>query len=206
MVEISISQNGSMTDKVRVLGGQAMPVGNRCLFCKIVLLSKGQKGFCSSLCYWKSKVGERHWWGYKISAKLANKPKSPEHIKNQSLSILGKKRPDVARDKNPNWKGGVTPINEIIRKSVVYYNWRKSVFERDNFTCVLCGVRGEYLNADHIKPFSLFPELRFAIDNGRTLCVPCHKKIGWKINKGVKHWGKNKSMLEIESRLSLPNV
>ena len=56
-----------------------------------------------------------------------------------------------------------------------YRLWREAVFERDDFTCVCCGQRGGNLNADHIKPYSTHPELRYAIDNGRTLCLECHK-------------------------------
>lgn len=79
--------------------------------------------------------------------------------------------------KHWNWQGGLTNINIRERGLKVYKLWRKAVFERDNYTCIDCGDnKGGNLNADHIKPFSLFPELRFAIDNGRTLCVGCHKK------------------------------
>ncbi len=77
-------------------------------------------------------------------------------------------------DKHPNWKGGVTPLNKLIRSSVEYKLWRVAVFERDNYTCIWCGSKG-YIEADHIKPFAYYPELRFAIDNGRTLCLPCHE-------------------------------
>ena len=83
-------------------------------------------------------------------------------------------------DKGSNWKGGISPLNKVIRRSLEYRLWREAVFKRDNYTCVWCGARngkGKYieLHPDHIKPFSLFPELRFAIDNGRTLCIDCHK-------------------------------
>ena len=86
------------------------------------------------------------------------------------------------------WKGGVTPENKKIRMSLVYKQWRTSVFERDDYTCQECKVKGGTLQADHIKPFALFPELRLDINNGRTMCVDCHKKTdtyGGKLNSSV---------------------
>lgn len=88
----------------------------------------------------------------------------------------GKHNPYSAGENNFNWKGGITSLNEKIRKSIVYRSWRKSVFDRDDYICQACGIRGGELHADHELPFSVFPDLRFEILNGRTLCVPCHRK------------------------------
>lgn len=81
------------------------------------------------------------------------------------------------------WKGGITPINEKIRRSVEYKEWRWGIFLRDDFTCQKCSIRGGKLHADHIKPFAYFPELRFDLKNGRTLCESCHR--------GTETWGGN---------------
>ena len=117
---------------------------------------------------------------------LANKEKvrSDEMRQHMSKVKSGQKYPNRKRypkgELHFNWKGGRTSKNQLIRTSLEYKLWRKAVFERDNYTCVWCGARcGKgrevILNADHIKPFAYFPELRFAIDNGRTLCRECHK-------------------------------
>ena len=77
-----------------------------------------------------------------------------------------------------NRNQGKTTLNQKIRKSKEYKLWRNAVFERDDYTCQSCWTQGEELQVDHIKPFALYPELRFAIDNGRTLCVGCHRQTG----------------------------
>lgn len=78
---------------------------------------------------------------------------------------------------HPQWKGGVTSQNEIIRHSDQYKEWRLMVFGRDNFTCQKCDKRGCYIEAHHIKPFAIYPKSRFDVDNGITLCLDCHNKI-----------------------------
>ena len=76
--------------------------------------------------------------------------------------------------KNPAWKGG---RSEHIRDrdSRKYKKWRKAVFERDNYTCLICGKVGGEINAHHIKSFIKYPLLRYVVSNGMTLCVDCHK-------------------------------
>ena len=97
-----------------------------------------------------------------------------------------------------NWKGGITPINLAIRNSLEYKLWRTSVFERDNYTCIIGGkAHGSKLEADHIKPFSLYPELRFQLSNGRTLCIDCHKKTDTWGNKNRNYLGRFISSQEV---------
>ena len=78
-----------------------------------------------------------------------------------------------------NSKGGITPINNLIRTSFKMKLWKLEVFRKNGFRCMDCGekelVSGK-LEADHILRFVDYPHLRFEILNGQTLCIPCHKQ------------------------------
>lgn len=78
------------------------------------------------------------------------------------------------REKHPQWKGGITDQNKLLRNSNEYEFWRKKVFERDNYTCQCCGSKKNKLNSHHKYNFSEYPSLRFDINNGITLCEQCH--------------------------------
>jgi len=75
---------------------------------------------------------------------------------------------------NPNWKGGLDN-RDPERNRYPAKQWSKAVKERDGFACVECGET-EKLHSHHIKRWMDYPELRYELDNGVTLCEACHQK------------------------------
>lgn len=111
-----------------------------------------------------------YWTGKKRS--------SPSVETREKMSTTHKRigtKPPVRRGPaNNKWKGGISRGYKTGYYSTEYKQWRKAIFERDEYTCQVCRKVGVYLTAHHIKSFAEYPTLRFSIDNGITLCEACH--------------------------------
>lgn len=128
-------------------------------------------------------------WKEMMSVKFSGENNPFYGKKHSAENILMK----MSGKNSGNWQGGVSSEYHLIRESTEYKLWREAVLKRDNYKCVQCGLKRGWnkelkmritIEVDHIKPFALFPELRFAIDNGRCLCVSCHRKTDtWGLNK-----------------------
>lgn len=108
-------------------------------------------------------------------SKLKGIPRSEKDRNKISISVM-----KVAKrgSENPNWKGGISSENKLLRSKYEYKEWRNKVFERDNYICQNCGYNaGGILEAHHIKPFKSYKESRCDVNNGITLCKYCHRKI-----------------------------
>lgn len=146
-------------------------------------MRKGQKHTKKS----REKLRVKHlgkpgyWKGKKLSY---------NHIKKMSDTHkkIGDKPPSRRGTIPWNYRGA-TKLQELIRKCFEYRQWRSDVFQRDDYTCQHCGIKGGILNADHIKLFSVILkeyniktleealkcEELWNINNGRTLHKHCHK-------------------------------
>jgi 5-methylcytosine-specific restriction endonuclease McrA len=144
-------------------------ITDTCLMCsgpmEIYRHMKGKRKFCSLDCYHKyQQINISEETRLKLSKIHIGKKQSIEHrLKNSGSN-------------HHDWQGGITSENERLRKTIEYKEWRISILKRDDYTCKFCQKRGGKLHVDHIKPFSLFPELRLDMNNGRTLYEPCHKE------------------------------
>jgi len=206
-IKINKSQQKTKTD---------LRHSKKCIECGIVyfksiLRSKkdwNKSKFCSKKCHYLNMVGKpsphkrrkmtkkeiierkknpKAWAGYTKGKKL-----SDEH----KLKLRGE-RPNSCGEKNGNWKGGISAEN---KKQRIKFSreLQKSILERDKYTCQICNQRGGQLQVDHIQPWSKFIELRFDIDNCRTLCMSCHYKLTFKkeMPKDIKSWGHNLTRME----------
>lgn len=174
------------------------PKGERACECcgkKIILYLQRdfkRKRFCSRTCLGKvnSKINNltppkptlesRRKAAKTLSTKmrlgLISKPPAPtpESRIKAGLKMRGENHPRWIKDRS---KLKRSRFDNSFRGEGPITSWRNSVYRRDNFTCQNCHTIGGKLNAHHIKPWAKFPEHRFDISNGITLCVKCHKEI-----------------------------
>ena len=117
--------------------------------------------------------------------------------KGQISWMKGKKTPQEVKDKISKAMKGRKPWNytgtsispyKLMQGSTEWKVWRNKVYERDSFICQDCNRKGTFLHPHHIIPIkdcikTKRMDLIFDINNGRTLCVECHRQVHRK--KGV---------------------
>ena len=159
-----------------------------CVICKINVIAHRSKKFCSYACM---GISERTTYSRRRNVFPACKDcKKPLHsiIAIRCMACRGIY---FSRDRSAGWQGGKTILQKIIRTSSRYIAWRKSIFERDEYTCQECKSKGVRIEANHIIPFSFI--LRFykienfqealncndlwKLNNGETLCKKCHQEL-----------------------------
>ena len=123
------------------------------------------KVYCGFDCRNKGYVGVKHSEAHKMAISKALREAKYE-----------RKNTFQSGSNHLFWNPDRTNIRE--RLTGKYIDWRYAVIKRDKYTCQICGAKrssGRKFHVDHIKPFALYPELRFVISNGRVLCVDCHR-------------------------------
>lgn len=138
----------------------------KCTVCAIEFRGIGVK-FCSLKC---NGISSKELIRSEMTREKMSFAKKGVKLSEEHKSKLGLKG-----ELNPNWKGGSSKCYKTGYYSSNYKKWRAEVFKRDGYSCRDCGSCG-YITAHHIKSFAKFPELRYELSNGLTLCEKCHSE------------------------------
>lgn len=131
-----------------------------------------------------------------MKSKWTRKAETLEFTKKRRYLTSEEKKAKIERHNRKLKKRNRTESQNIIAKlkkcheqdenSSRYWKWRGRVFKRDDYTCQKCGRSGKdlVLEAHHITPWFDYPEGRFELSNGETLCSDCHTlKHPWRVSK-----------------------
>lgn len=149
------------------------------------VLRSNRKVYCSQPC--AAAAPERQALMREFQAAQMADPAQREHwlagIARRSASPAWRAAPHFQPGPaHPRYRGNIRARREQ-SSQYVYKAWRKAVLTRDNFTCQRCGERGGRLTAHHLQSWAEHPDLRFAVENGQTLCQPCHDAVHGRVHR-----------------------
>lgn len=159
--------------------------------------------FCSRPCAYNARKGNPSWnaglnlstlpqysaMGFRKSHPRFTKTlhsftsfeRSKAHIaakQNGTHGGKGTKRPNMSGPKHFHWKADRSQlVDQRNRSEPAYIEWRRQVWRRDMYKCKIADndCKGG-IEAHHILPWAQFPELRYQINNGITLCHYHHPR------------------------------
>jgi len=132
---------------------------------------------------WRRKIsqslsGNKNHSGHTHSAEVRKKI-SERSKENPARFWLGKKRLHMTGEKHPNWVADRSKLKTGRSKAydTKYKYWMLEVKKRDGWKCKISneGCSGR-LEAHHILDWTSYPELRYTVSNGITLCHSHHPR------------------------------
>ena len=110
-----------------------------------------------------------------------------QSIRNKRMGIKPPSQKGMGGNRHWNWKGGISTVNNIIRKNSNSKLWSNKILKKDNYTCFLCNqygpIKTNHLVAHHLLSWAVYKHLRWNIDNGICLCKRCHIKLHKKLRE-----------------------
>lgn len=138
-------------------------------------------------CHLKSDKAKAHLKEVHADRKGQPSPRKGVTLSDETKAKISANRKGIGKGirgphGHPAWNrigDGITPKNKLeraeFRRQIV-----PSVLKRDDYTCQICEQKGGYLHVDHIKKWAEYPELRYDLNNCRTVCRACHYYITFK--------------------------
>lgn len=114
--------------------------------------------------YAKLRKGEKnHFYGKKHNSEV--RARLSEHAKTRTAK------------RNPNYKNGNYVRRPRDFKISQFTPIRNKVYNRDNYTCQITGIKGGHLHAHHLIPYWVCKDAFFDIDNLITVSTKAHFEI-----------------------------
>jgi hypothetical protein len=162
----------------------AFKLGHRCAKCGALKISRSRMLPFKTISNLINKIGYKFQdpvhWGCHAKIKLIC---NNGHLVSMSYSVLKKggrcKTCHLERNKGQNhplWNPNLTDEERKRQRHYPeYYEWRRNVYHRDNFTCQITGQRGVELEAHHLNGYGWAKNERADVNNGVTLAKNIHK-------------------------------